>query len=181
MLCTIAGQPSKSSSSRTGQTFCRGQADTQSFFWQTTRNRSGWWPSCRKWLEQELLKIVTDLIVLAPLAEALAAVKPDGDAARSIPTPHSQPRMTAFVCCWSKPNRYKSMLLAQAGIDAKEREAADKLQRLILEELHHRIKNTLATVRRHRLAKSSDSNQHRACAASRSKAVSSRSDGRMTF
>jgi two-component sensor histidine kinase len=38
------------------------------------------------------------------------------------------------------------LLLAQAGIDAKEREAADKLQRLILEELHHRIKNTLATV-----------------------------------
>jgi two-component sensor histidine kinase/DNA-binding NarL/FixJ family response regulator len=37
-------------------------------------------------------------------------------------------------------------LLAQAGIDAKEREAADKLQKLILEELHHRIKNTLVTV-----------------------------------
>ena len=37
-------------------------------------------------------------------------------------------------------------LLATAGIDAKEREAADKLQKLILEELHHRIKNTLATV-----------------------------------
>src|SRR6266480_3459281 len=37
-------------------------------------------------------------------------------------------------------------LLAQAGIDAREREAADKLQKLILEELHHRIKNTLATV-----------------------------------
>jgi two-component sensor histidine kinase/ActR/RegA family two-component response regulator len=37
-------------------------------------------------------------------------------------------------------------LLLQAGIDAKEREAADKLQKLILEELHHRIKNTLATV-----------------------------------
>jgi two-component sensor histidine kinase len=37
-------------------------------------------------------------------------------------------------------------LLAQAGIDAKEREAGDKLQKLILEELHHRIKNTLATV-----------------------------------
>lgn len=37
-------------------------------------------------------------------------------------------------------------LLAQAGIDAKEREAADKLQKLIVEELHHRIKNTLATV-----------------------------------
>ena len=37
-------------------------------------------------------------------------------------------------------------LLTAAGIDAKEREAADKLQKLILEELHHRIKNTLATV-----------------------------------
>src|SRR5271156_2954487 len=37
-------------------------------------------------------------------------------------------------------------LLAQAGMDAREREVADKLQKLILEELHHRIKNTLATV-----------------------------------
>jgi hypothetical protein len=37
-------------------------------------------------------------------------------------------------------------LLAKAGIDAKEREASDKLQKLILEELHHRIRNTLATV-----------------------------------
>ena len=37
-------------------------------------------------------------------------------------------------------------LLQQAGIEAKAREAADKLQKLILEELHHRIKNTLATV-----------------------------------
>jgi two-component sensor histidine kinase/CheY-like chemotaxis protein len=38
------------------------------------------------------------------------------------------------------------VLLAQAGIDAKEREAAEKLQKLILDEMHHRIKNTLATV-----------------------------------
>jgi two-component sensor histidine kinase len=38
------------------------------------------------------------------------------------------------------------VLLAQAGIDARQREVADKLQKLILEELHHRIKNTLATV-----------------------------------
>lgn len=36
--------------------------------------------------------------------------------------------------------------LAQAGIDAKQRDAAEKLQQLILGELHHRIKNTLATV-----------------------------------
>ncbi len=38
------------------------------------------------------------------------------------------------------------VLLKQAGIDAKEREAADKLQKLILGELHHRIKNNIATV-----------------------------------
>jgi two-component sensor histidine kinase len=38
------------------------------------------------------------------------------------------------------------VLLAQAGIDAKERAAADTLQKLMMEELHHRIKNTLATV-----------------------------------
>ncbi|WP_210483084.1 HWE histidine kinase domain-containing protein [Microvirga antarctica] len=37
-------------------------------------------------------------------------------------------------------------LLVQAGIEAEEREAADKLQKLIHGELHHRIKNTLATV-----------------------------------
>jgi two-component sensor histidine kinase len=37
-------------------------------------------------------------------------------------------------------------LLAQSGIEAEEREAADKLQKLILDEMHHRIKNTLATV-----------------------------------
>src|SRR4030081_3071742 len=37
-------------------------------------------------------------------------------------------------------------LLAQAGIDAEQRETADNLQKLILEELHPRIKNTRATV-----------------------------------
>ncbi|WP_315811771.1 MULTISPECIES: sensor histidine kinase [unclassified Bradyrhizobium] len=34
----------------------------------------------------------------------------------------------------------------QAEIEARERETASRLQKLILEELHHRIKNTLATV-----------------------------------
>jgi two-component sensor histidine kinase len=37
-------------------------------------------------------------------------------------------------------------LLAQAGIDATENEAAKRLQHLLLEELIHRVKNTLATV-----------------------------------
>lgn len=37
-------------------------------------------------------------------------------------------------------------LLEQAGIEAEERAAAGSLQKLIMGELHHRIKNTLATV-----------------------------------
>jgi two-component sensor histidine kinase len=37
-------------------------------------------------------------------------------------------------------------LLAQAGIDAAEHKIADQLQRILLEELHHRVKNSLATV-----------------------------------
>jgi two-component sensor histidine kinase len=37
-------------------------------------------------------------------------------------------------------------LLAQAGIDAAEQKVLDQIQRLVLEELHHRVKNTLATV-----------------------------------
>ena len=39
-----------------------------------------------------------------------------------------------------------SRLLAKAGIAATEQEAAVRLQRLLLEEMHHRVKNTLATV-----------------------------------
>jgi len=37
-------------------------------------------------------------------------------------------------------------LLAEAGIVAVENETAKRLQRLLLEELHHRVKNSLATV-----------------------------------
>ena len=37
-------------------------------------------------------------------------------------------------------------LLAQAGIRAAEQQVAERLQRLLFEELHHRVKNTLATV-----------------------------------
>ena len=37
-------------------------------------------------------------------------------------------------------------LLAQAGIDAAEQKVAEKLQRIMVEELHHRVKNILATV-----------------------------------
>jgi two-component sensor histidine kinase len=37
-------------------------------------------------------------------------------------------------------------LLARAGLKSAEQEVARKLQRLLMEELHHRIKNTLATI-----------------------------------
>jgi two-component sensor histidine kinase len=37
-------------------------------------------------------------------------------------------------------------LLAQAGVDAAEQKVLEGFQRLLLEELHHRIKNVLATV-----------------------------------
>lgn len=45
-----------------------------------------------------------------------------------------------------RENKALRSLLARAGLDAAEQEVARKLQRLMLEELHHRIKNTLATV-----------------------------------
>jgi len=37
-------------------------------------------------------------------------------------------------------------LLEQAGITATQKESAERLQRLLMEELHHRVKNMLATV-----------------------------------
>lgn len=37
-------------------------------------------------------------------------------------------------------------LLTQAGIDAAEHKVVERLQRLLVEELHHRVKNMLATV-----------------------------------
>jgi two-component sensor histidine kinase len=43
-------------------------------------------------------------------------------------------------------NEKLRQLLAQAGINAAEHKVMEGLQRLLLEELHHRIKNVLATV-----------------------------------
>jgi len=57
---------------------------------------------------------------------------------------HAIGGMAAFV-----PNKADPTVTEQALAKVKsdkEREAADKLQKLILGELHHRIKNTLATV-----------------------------------
>ena len=88
------------------------------------------------------LKIVPDAAI--PLAvEALTRPKPAamGSTAQALTAENDSLRLLLEQAVIDAKT-----LLAQAGIDAKEREAADKLQKLILDELHHRIKNTLATV-----------------------------------
>jgi two-component sensor histidine kinase/DNA-binding response OmpR family regulator len=87
---------------------------------------------------------------VAELIEKALHVEPNGKAARAGPPGSTQEFLTAendsLRLLLEQAGIDAKVLLAQAGIDAKEREAADKLQKLILEELHHRIKNTLATV-----------------------------------
>jgi two-component sensor histidine kinase/CheY-like chemotaxis protein len=94
------------------------------------------------------LKVVPDEV--AVLIAKASHPEPNGKAIRSGPAGSTQEFLTAendsLRLLLEQAGIDAQVLLAQAGIDAKEREAADKLQKLILEELHHRIKNTLATV-----------------------------------
>src|SRR2546423_8259433 len=87
------------------------------------------------------------MVVLSPMVEV---DQRQGHRHLSAEAPHSQDFLTAenvsLRLLLAQAEIDAQGLLAQAGIDAREREAADKLQKLILEELHHRIKNTLATV-----------------------------------
>jgi two-component sensor histidine kinase/FixJ family two-component response regulator len=90
------------------------------------------------------LKIVREEAI--PLtAEALTGTKPQS-ASRSVAQDVLTAENDSLRLLLEQASIDAKALLAQAGIDAKEREAADKLQKLILEEMHHRIKNTLATV-----------------------------------
>ncbi len=84
----------------------------------------------------------------APLTQAGALVLPDTpvDPSRSAHETALSAENDSLRLLLEQAGIDAKALLAQAGIDAKEREAADKLQKLILGELHHRIKNTLATV-----------------------------------
>ena len=91
------------------------------------------------------LKVVPqDAIPLA--AEALARTKQNGGTMGSTAQEFLTAENDALRLLLQQAVIDAEALLAQAGIDAKEREAAEKLQKLILDELHHRIKNTLATV-----------------------------------
>ncbi|MBA3520552.1 MAG: response regulator, partial [Rhizobiales bacterium] len=91
------------------------------------------------------LKIIPEAAI--PLAvEALASTKSTSTPGRSAEQEFLTAENDSLRLLLEQAGIDAKALLAQAGIDAKEREAADKLQKLILDELHHRIKNTLATV-----------------------------------
>jgi len=43
-------------------------------------------------------------------------------------------------------NVYLTEMLRQAGLDAEARDVAERIQRVLTDELHHRMKNMLAMV-----------------------------------
>lgn len=92
-----------------------------------------------------VLKIVPDAAI-SPPDEAFYATAPIDLSPRSAQEAVLSAENDSLRLLLEQAGIDAKTLLAQAGIDAKEREAADKLQKLILGELHHRIKNTLATV-----------------------------------
>ncbi len=81
-----------------------------------------------------------------PAEEVLGSTKPAGASAGSAAEESLTAENDSLRDLLEQASIDAAALLAQAGIDEKERETADRLQKLILEELHHRIKNTLATV-----------------------------------
>ena len=91
------------------------------------------------------LRIVPDATIL-PANVALHSAEPIAPSPRSAQEVVLSAENDSLRLLLEQAGIDAETLLIQAGIDAKEREAADKLQKLILGELHHRIKNTLATV-----------------------------------
>jgi two-component sensor histidine kinase/DNA-binding response OmpR family regulator len=91
------------------------------------------------------LRIVPDAAVLSANGDLPAAelIVPPSRSAQEVVLSAENESLRLLL---EQANINAETLLVQAGIDAEEREAADKLQKLILGELHHRIKNTLATV-----------------------------------
>ncbi len=91
------------------------------------------------------LKVVPKAAI--PLAvEALTRTKPPGSLLGAAAQESLTAENDSLRLLLEQAGIDAKALLTKAGIDAKEREAADKLQKLILDEMHHRIKNTLATV-----------------------------------
>jgi two-component sensor histidine kinase len=92
-----------------------------------------------------VLAIVPEVVVPAVMERVLKP-RPTAILARSATQENLTAENDSLRLLLEQAGIDAKVLLAQAGIDAKEREAADKLQKLILDEMHHRIKNTLATV-----------------------------------
>jgi two-component sensor histidine kinase/CheY-like chemotaxis protein len=84
-----------------------------------------------------------EILAQAPMIQAGASIDPAPRSAHEVELSAENDSLRVLL---EQAGIDAKLLLKQAGIDAKEREAADKLQKLILGELHHRIKNTLATV-----------------------------------
>jgi two-component sensor histidine kinase/CheY-like chemotaxis protein len=84
-----------------------------------------------------------EILAQAPMVQAGASIDPVPRSAHEVELSAENDSLRVLL---EQAGIDAKLLLKQAGIDAKEREAADKLQKLILGELHHRIKNTLATV-----------------------------------
>lgn len=91
------------------------------------------------------LRIVPNAAVL-PTDEAFRAGAPIGTSPRSVQEAALTAENDGLRLLLEQAGIDAEDLLVQAGIDAKERETAAKFQKLIVGELHHRIKNTLATV-----------------------------------
>lgn len=91
------------------------------------------------------LRIVPDAGALSASGD-VGAAGPGGPSSRSAQEMVLSAENDNLRLLLEQANISAKALLVQAGIEAEEREAADKLQKLILGELHHRIKNTLATV-----------------------------------
>jgi two-component sensor histidine kinase len=91
------------------------------------------------------LRIVPNAIDL-PADQALGAMETAGASSRSTQEAALSAENDSLRLLLEQAEIDAEALLIQAGIEAEQREAADKLQKLILGELHHRVKNTLAMV-----------------------------------
>jgi two-component sensor histidine kinase/CheY-like chemotaxis protein len=91
------------------------------------------------------LRIVPDANAW-PIDQALTAVQTAAPSSRSAQEAVLSAENDSLRLLLEQAGIDAQGLLIQAGIDAEQREAANRLQKLILGELHHRVKNTLATV-----------------------------------
>jgi two-component sensor histidine kinase/CheY-like chemotaxis protein len=108
--------------------------------------------------ESRFFRKPVDLLKLVPAMQAMVADSKDTVDRSLVESPSAEPPADADSSAALKAENdalrllleqasvNAASLLEQAGIEAEERATAGSLQQLIMGELHHRIKNTLATV-----------------------------------